>query len=35
MSKVEKFYEWLQKCNNIYLHDNEQVIRAFNKIIVK
>lgn len=33
MSEVEKFYEWLQKCGNIYLHDNEKVIRSFDRIL--
>jgi len=31
-SEVEKFYEWLQKCNNIYLHDNARMVRAFHII---
>jgi len=34
-SNVELFYAWLQKCNNIYLHDNIQVTNAFHKIATK
>jgi len=32
LSNVERFYAWLQKCNNIYLHDHNQVTNAFHKI---
>lgn len=31
-TNVEKFYEWLVKCGNIYLYDNEQVTKAFRKV---
>ena len=31
-SNVERFYEWLQRCGNIHLNDNTQVINAFHKI---
>ena len=31
-SNVERFYEWLVKCGNIHLNDNNQVINAFHKI---
>lgn len=30
----ERFYKWLQKCKNVYLHDNEKVTRAFELITV-
>ena len=32
ISNVERFYEWLQKCGNVYLHDNEKVLKAFHKV---
>ena len=31
-SNVERFYEWLKRCNNVYLTDNNQVTKAFHKI---
>ena len=31
-SNVERFYKWLQRCGNIHLNDNTQVINAFHKI---
>lgn len=31
-SNVERFYLWLQACGNVYLNDNDEMIRAFNKI---
>lgn len=31
-NNVERFYTWLQRCGNIHLNDNEQLINAFNKI---
>ena len=31
-SNVERFYEWLQRCGNIHLYDNNQVNNAFQKI---
>jgi len=31
-TNVERFYEWLQKCGNIHLADDEQVTKAFNLI---
>lgn len=31
-SNVERFYEWLVKCGNIHLNDNNQIINAFHKI---
>ena len=33
VSNVDKFYNWLLNCGNIYLNDNEQITNAFNKII--
>ena len=30
--RVQSFYKWLLKIQNIYLIDNAQVTRAFNKI---
>lgn len=35
MSKIQRFYEWLQMCKNVHLNDNEQVVRAFHKIAIK
>jgi hypothetical protein len=29
MSEVEKFYDWLKKCNNIYLNDHKKVNNSF------
>lgn len=31
-TNVERFYKWLQMCGNIYLHDNEKIIKAFHKV---
>lgn len=31
-NNVNRFYEWLQRCGNIHLNDNEQLTNAFNKI---
>jgi hypothetical protein len=31
--KLKKFYAWLVACGNIYLHDNDQITRAFDKIV--
>ena len=31
-TNVERFYEWLVKCGNVHLHDNEQVTKAFRKV---
>lgn len=28
-TNVERFYAWLQNCGNIYLTDNEKMVRAF------
>ena len=28
-TQIEKFYAWLKKCGNIYLADNEKMLRAF------
>lgn len=33
-SNVERFYEWLQMCKNVHLADDEQIVKAFNKIPV-
>jgi predicted membrane-bound dolichyl-phosphate-mannose-protein mannosyltransferase len=35
MTKVEKFYEWMLRINNIYLHDNDRMMAAFNKVVNK
>jgi hypothetical protein len=29
MSNTERFYEWMKKMNNIYIHDNARMVRAF------
>jgi hypothetical protein len=29
LTRVEKFYEWMKKCGNIYLDDNEKMGKAF------
>lgn len=34
MSNVEKFYKWLQMCGNVRLNDNDQVTRAFHKVLI-
>lgn len=31
-TNVERFYEWLHRCGNIHLADDEKVSNAFNKI---
>jgi hypothetical protein len=31
-SNVEHFYKWLQRCRNIHLSDNTQVVNSFLKI---
>jgi hypothetical protein len=31
-NNVERFYEWLKKCNNQFLHDNEKITNSFNLI---
>lgn len=28
-TNVERFYEWLQRCGNVYLNDHSRVVRAF------
>lgn len=33
-SNVERFYEWLIKCGNVHLADDEEIVKAFNKIPV-
>lgn len=32
-SNAEKFHDWLQRCGNIYMASNEQMARAYAKII--
>jgi hypothetical protein len=32
MENVQRFYIWLQKMGNIHLNDNDQMVRAFDKI---
>lgn len=32
-SNKELFFEWMQKIKNKYLHDNELMMNAFDKII--
>lgn len=34
MSNTERFYEWLKMCNNIYLHDNEKITKAFHIVML-
>lgn len=29
MSNTEKFYQWMKRINNIYLNDNDRMVRAF------
>lgn len=31
-TNVDRFYEWLIKCGNVHLSNDEQVVNAFNKI---
>jgi len=31
-TNVDQFYNWLQKCGNVYLGDHEKMVNAFNKI---
>lgn len=33
MKNVDKFYQWLLNMKNVHLNDNEQMERAFNRII--
>jgi hypothetical protein len=33
MKEAEKFYEWMKKLGNIYLCDNEEMCKAYQKII--
>jgi hypothetical protein len=33
-TNIERFYEWLQMCQNVHLASNEQLEKAFNKIPV-
>lgn len=33
-SNVDRFYNWLQMCKNVHLADDEQIVKAFNKIPV-
>ena len=33
MENVSKFYEWMLKIQNIHLANNEEMSKAFNKII--
>lgn len=28
-TNVERFYEWMQSINNKFLHDNNQMVKAF------
>jgi len=28
-SNVERFYEWMKRIKNVYLHDNERMVNAF------
>jgi hypothetical protein len=35
MTKVEKFYEWMLRINNVYLYDNDQMIKAFHIVANK
>jgi len=32
MSNTEKFYQWMKRINNIYLNDNDRMVRAFHII---
>jgi hypothetical protein len=29
MKEVEKFYDWLLKCKNVYLSDNNKINNSF------
>lgn len=29
-SNVDRFYNWMVKIGNVYLNDNEQVVKSFN-----
>jgi hypothetical protein len=33
MTRVEKFYEWMLRINNVYIYDNERMTEAFDKIV--
>jgi len=33
MENVNKFYEWMLKIGNIHLADNEEMVKAFSKVI--
>lgn len=34
LERSERFYNWLVKTKNVYLHDNEQVTKSFELITV-
>jgi hypothetical protein len=31
-SNVERFYRWLQMCNNKYINNTDQLTKAFHKV---
>jgi len=33
MRRKEKFVDWMRKINNIYYHDDERMVQAFEKIL--